>query len=373
VPRLGFIVNPIAGLGGRVGFKGTDGPETAAAARAAGAVAEAGEKGLRALRRFVGSTPELVVVTVPGRMGGALIPPDIPIEWVHVGVDEATRAGDTVIAVTEMIATGVDLLLFVGGDGTARDILDTVRNDAVVLGVPAGVKIQSAAFGATPEAAGDIAGRFLTDPRATRVAEAEVLDIDENEIRRGRMSSRLHGYLKVPVERRLLQGGKSGSDASDAAAIGAIAAEVVSSMRVGTTYVFGPGTTTSAVFDLLGVPKTLLGVDAVRDKEVVATDANERDLLRLAAGGPLTIIVSLIGGQGFVLGRGNQQISPKVLRTLTPSSLWILATPRKLAALGGRDLLVDTGDTGLDARFEGFVQVIVGIGRRAICHLGRRE
>lgn len=371
MPRLGFIVNPIAGLGGRVGLKGTDGTETVAVALAAGAVPEARAKALRALGRFVGSTPGLVVITVPGAMGGALVPPDVAIEWVHVGVGKVTSPGDTVTATAEMVAVGVDLLLFVGGDGTARDILDTVGNGVVVLGVPAGVKIQSAAFGATPEAAGDLAGRYLTNPDTTRVAEAEVLDNDEDEIRRDRMSSRLYGNLMVPVERRLLQGGKSGSDPSDAADIAAIAAEVASSMQTGTTYVFGPGSTTSAVFDLLGLPKTLLGVDAVKDGEVVAADASEKDLLRLATGGSLTIVVSLIGGQGFVLGRGNQQISPAVLRTLTSSSLWILATPRKLAALGGRDLLVDTGDVGLDAQFEGYVQVIVGVGRRSICHLGR--
>jgi predicted polyphosphate/ATP-dependent NAD kinase len=370
MPRLGLIVNPIAGLGGRVGLKGTDGPDTVATALAAGAAPEAAAKGLRALRRFVGSTSGLVVATVPGAMGGALIPPGLPIEWVHVDIGEVTAARDTLRAAAEMVEAGVDLLLFVGGDGTARDILDVVGSSIVALGVPAGVKIQSAVFGATPEAAGDLAGRFLADPGRTRVVEAEVLDIDEDEFRRDRVSSRLHGYLLVPVERRLLQGGKSGSDPSDAGDIRAIAAEVASSMQAGATYVFGPGSTTSAVFDLLGLPKTLLGVDVVRDGEVVAADASENDLLRWKARGPLTIVVSLIGGQGFVLGRGNQQISPPVLRSLTRSSLWILATPRKLAALGGRDLLVDTGDVGLDASLEGYVQVIVGVGRRAICHLG---
>jgi predicted polyphosphate/ATP-dependent NAD kinase len=261
-------------------------------------------------------------------------------------------------------------LLFAGGDGTARNVLDAIGDHLPVLGIPAGVKIHSAIYATTPAAAGDLAAQFLgTRLSATRVRECEVMDIDEEAFRAGHISASLYGYLRVPFERALLQSAKMGSVAGDATTLAGIAADVVNEMRPGSLYIVGPGTTTRAVVERLGLVKTLLGVDVVCDGLLVAADVTERDLLNLLsvdAPPEAHIIVTVIGGQGHIFGRGNQQISPAVIRACGVANITVVATQTKLLSLQGRPLLCDSGDPDLDGQLSGYAKAITGPGERTM-------
>jgi predicted polyphosphate/ATP-dependent NAD kinase len=374
--KLGLIVNPVAGIGGRVGLKGSDGREILARALALGAVREAPARACLALDRLAAQRVPIELITCPGEMGAdearACGFEPVVLEQLAGGSD--TTPEDTVAAAHAMAELGVDLLLFAGGDGTARNVLDAVADRVPVLGIPAGVKIHSAVYATTPSAAGDLAAHFLGQRSAApRLRECEVMDIDEAAFRAGRVSAGLYGYLLVPYERALLQSAKMGSIAGDPATLAGIAADIVNEMQTGALYIIGPGTTTRAIAERLGVKKTLLGVDVVRDGGLIAADASERDLLRLledASAEPARrkahIVVTVIGGQGHILGRGNQQISPSVIRACGVANIVVVATQTKLVSLQGRPLLCDSGDPDLDRELSGYTKVITGAGERTM-------
>jgi predicted polyphosphate/ATP-dependent NAD kinase len=369
--RVGLIVNPVAGMGGAVGLKGTDGTETLRSAVRLGAVPRASARAVEALTVLARSGRAIEVLTPPGALGetaardAGLIP--VVVGAAPIGSSVApTSAEDTKRAARDLVAAGVGLLLFAGGDGTARDVLDAIGTGPAVLGIPAGVKVHSACFGASPRAAGELALRFLTGAGTTAVREAEVMDVDEDALRRGVVSARLHGYLRVPFAERLVQGPKARSR-SEAGDLAAIAAEVARRMDPSALCIVGPGTTTRAVLSALGVEGTLAGVDVVRGGRLVAADANEAALLGLLEPGTAArVIVAPVGGQGYVFGRGNQQISARVLAAVGPEHVLVVATPAKLASLGGRALLVDTDDAEMDRRLTGFARVITGAGEEAV-------
>jgi predicted polyphosphate/ATP-dependent NAD kinase len=228
-----------------------------------------------------------------------------------------------------------------------------------VLGIPAGVKVHSAVYAVTPRSAGMVARMFLKG-RLDGVHDAEVMDIDEDRFREGVVAAALYGYLRVPEEQHHVQSAKSAASPGENEALEAIAAGFVAEMHEDILYVMGPGTTVAAVMSELGLNNTLLGVDAVRSRVVVAGDVNERDLLGLIADQEAKIVVTVIGGQGYVLGRGNQQISPSVVRGVGRDNIIVLATREKLASLRGRPLLVDTGDEDLDRSLAGYWKVMTG-------------
>jgi predicted polyphosphate/ATP-dependent NAD kinase len=414
--RLGLIVNPVAGIGGKVGLKGSDGAAIQKRALALGAVPEAPRRAELALARLARLREHIEIVTCPGAMGeaearacgfapvvlegasGAIGAPDRRGAELRAGLlgdAPATTADDTVAAARALRDRGVDLLLFAGGDGTARDVCRALGAGAelAVLGVPAGVKIHSAVYATTPARAGELAALFLHDrPAAVRLREAEVMDIDEDAFRDDRVSARLYGYLQVPYERSMVQSAKAGGVAGDAAVLHAIAADVVGGMARGVVYLLGPGTTTRAVAETLGVEKTLLGVDAVRDRRLIGADLSERQILEIVAaaeppaGAPATagpvasapesarppagatvrIVVTVIGGQGHIFGRGNQQLSAAVIDRVGPENVIVVASQTKLLSLRGGPLLVDSGDPRLDARFSGYLRVITDFGRRTM-------
>jgi predicted polyphosphate/ATP-dependent NAD kinase len=259
----------------------------------------------------------------------------------------------------------VSLLLFAGGDGTARDICDAVADRLPALGVPAGVKIHSAVFGTTPASAGDLAALFLQG-RVSQLYEAEVVDIDEEAFRHGRVEPRLYGYLRVPFERRQLQRPKTASGPSEEAAMAAIGRAIVDDMEKDCFYVLGPGTTMRAVASALGIGKTLLGVDAALNGSLVAADVNEAQLLRLLRGARAKIVVTPIGGQGYLFGRGNQQISHRVIASVGRDNIIVVSTTAKIYALCGRPFLVDSGDPAIDRMLTGYISVVTGYGERMI-------
>ncbi len=376
---LGLIVNPVAGVGGRVGLKGSDGIEILRRALELGAARESPRRAQQALARLAGLAGDIDLVTCPGEMGAdeavaagftpRVLDSVIGAPWGAPLPDgaPATTAEDTVNAARAMRDIGVDLLLFAGGDGTARNIYDAIGTEIATLGIPAGVKIHSAVYATTPAAAGDLAALFFRpEARGVELREAEVMDIDEEAFREDRVSARLYGYLRVPYQRNLLQSAKAGAGGSDAVALEGIASEVVNGMQPGRLYVIGPGTTTRGIMRILELPNTLLGVDVVGERAVVASDVSENDLLRLTAERPATVVVTAIGGQGHIFGRGNQQISPRVLRQVGLDNIVVVATHQKLLALEERPLLVDTGDDDLNAELCGYRRVVTNLNESTI-------
>jgi predicted polyphosphate/ATP-dependent NAD kinase len=357
--RLGLIVNPVAGIGGRVGLKGSDGAEIQKKALALGAVPQSLNRAIQALERLK-PVDDLEIITYPGEMGEEAARA-CGLEPTVIGSIKPgkTTPEDTMNAAREMLRLHVALLLFAGGDGTARDIYNAIGEELPALGIPAGVKIHSAVFGANPMSAGDLAASYLRG-KVSNLREAEVMDIDEEAVRQGVVSARLYGYLKVPFQRRLLQGLKTPSSPGEHAAMASIAADVVSNMEDGWLYIIGPGTTTRAITSRLGLDKTLIGVDVVADGELVAADVNESQLLGLLEGRKAKIVVTPIGGQGYIFGRGNQQISPKVIEKVGRENILVVSTTGKIHSLRGRPLWMDTGDRAVDEMLSGYTRVITG-------------
>ena len=370
--KLGLIVNPVAGLGGRVGLKGSDGVEIQQRARELGAEPHAHDRAVEALERLR-AVEGLEIVTFPGEMGAEAVRAS-GLEPVVVGEIStgATTAADTRRAARQMHELGVDLLLFAGGDGTARDVYEAIDLELPALGIPAGVKIHSAVYATHPRSAGELAALYLQG-RVAGLREAEVMDIDEEAFRQNRLSVRLYGYLKIPFRTNLVQGQKVPS-AGEGASLAAIAEDVVAKMEVGFLYIIGPGTTTRTIAEEMGLEKTLLGVDVVLNRgpfarELLARDANEAQLLALLqehGDGRVKIIVTPIGGQGYLFGRGNQQISPKVIEKVGRENIIAVSTPDKLYTLGTQPLLVDTGDRSVDEMLSGYLTVVTGYNERAV-------
>jgi len=370
VAKLGLIVNPIAGMGGKVGLKGTDGPEIVQKAREMGAEPWAPGRAVKVLRPLKG-VRELNIICYPGTMGEN--------EAKEVGLNPrtigalpsgSTSARHTREAAQKMKELDVELLLFAGGDGTARDIYFAVGEDQTVLGVPAGVKIQSGVFGRTPSHAGRLAKKFL-EGEISRTKKGEVMDIDEAAFREGSVNSKLFGYLTVPDSKSHIQGIKTGTSPSESYVQQAIAEEVTENMNSSSIYLIGPGTTTRPVMKKLGLDYSLLGVDALRDGELLGSDLREEDLLELTEEGPAELVVTPIGGQGHLFGRGNQQISPEVITRITKEGITVVATPGKIASLEGEPLLVDTGDPEVDEALCGYIPVITGYREQVVYRVSR--
>ena len=356
--KLGLIVNPIAGMGGRVGLKGTNGADVIKKALKLGAIQVSPSRAAETLRVIKRSGLDFELITYPAEMG-ADEAREAGLEARTIGkiVSNKTTAEDTKRAAKKMLAEGVGLILFAGGDGTAIDLIDAVGTRVPLLGIPTGVKMHSAVFANTPKAAGEVVVRFLRDGLPLR--EAEVMDIDEDAYRKNCLSAKLKGFAKVPYEPAMVQATKEGSAGHELADQKAIARWVFELMEKGRIYVLGPGTTTRAVAEELGIyDSTLLGVGLIENYKLVAKDVSEGQILKAIEGKPVTIIVSPIGRQGFILGRGNQQISPEVVRKVGKGNVLVLATPQKLSLT--QTLRVDTGDAKLDDKFRGYIRVITG-------------
>ena len=258
------------------------------------------------------------------------------------------------------------MILFAGGDGTARDVLSVVDQEVPVLGIPSGVKLHSSVFAVNPRKAGQLALLFIQGN--AHLKESEVMDVDEDAFRDNRVSAKLYGYLLVPFERRLVQQTKSSSSsAPDEKAVQKAIAEYLVSIMDSSIYVLGPGTTVRAVTDALGLKKTLLGVDVIKDGHLLCADASESDILELISKDTARIIVTPIGGQGFIFGRGNQQISPEVIKRVGRENLIVIATPNKLLSVGVNEpLRVDTGNPEVDKLLSGYLRVITGPREEAV-------
>jgi NAD+ kinase len=344
--RVGVVVNPIAGMGGRVGLKGTDGKVTEALERGAEPRApDRAREGLASFARFADDPTVLVAADPMGERvaRAAGLEPEV-VSDPETDEPTETTAADTRRAVEAFLEQGVDLILFAGGDGTAVDVAEAIGDRSVpMLGIPAGVKVYSGAFGTTPADAGRVAATF------DRTGKREINDIDEDAFRGGEVETELKAVVDVPVADDVQSSKQVGGGSVESLAEG-VAADV----EDGVTYVLGPGSTVGAIEEALGFEGTALGVDVWRDGRVLVADAAETDILE-ALGEDNVVVVSPIGGQGFVFGRGNQQISPAVIERC---DLEVVASRDKLDDTGV--LRVDTGDPDLDDRLRGWQKVRVG-------------
>ncbi|MBS7247512.1 MAG: ATP-NAD kinase family protein [Candidatus Jordarchaeales archaeon] len=367
---LGFIVNPIAGIGGRYAFKGSDDPTLVALALRRGAKLVSPERAKNALKILYPVRHAIRLVCPPGIMGATIAEKyGFKTRVLPLNLSEPTTPNDTIRAAKLMVKENVSLILYAGGDGTTVDLLSAVGQDVPILGIPSGVKIWSATFADTPESAGQIAMRFLWEELPLK--EAEVLDVDEDAFRRGEIAVTLKGYALTPYEPLLLQGAKMMSSAQyERDAQLAIAEYFKELVKPGVLYILGPGSTCKTIAEVLGVEKTPLGVDLIKNGKLVVKDAGEEEILKaLSFEKEVKIIVSPIGRQGFIFGRGNQQISSEVIRKVGINNVIIVATPHKLSSLPF--LRVDTGDPELDAKFTGkYVKIITGYYEEAIKKVG---
>ena len=367
--RLGLIVNPLAGLGGAAGLKGSDGAGIVTEARRRGASPRAPARVRRCLDLLHDRRAEIELLTWDGDMG-ADVARAAGFSPTVLGAPAAAEsdAEDTVAAARALAAADVDLILFAGGDGTARDICRALPDARPVLGIPAGVKMHSGVYAVSPEAAATVIRQLLAGDLVALEA-GEVRDIDEAELRAGRVNSRWFGELQVPAEPRWVQQTKVGGRESEPLVLEEIAAWVGERIQEATVedyWVIGPGSTTAAVMAWLGLPNTLLGVDLVRGGELIASDLDAETLLARTADAPVWIVLTVIGGQGHLLGRGNQQLSPELVRRAGRERLLVVATRSKLAALEGRPLQVDSNDPALDRELSGYLPVITGYDDRVL-------
>ena len=343
-------------MGGAVGLKGTDGKAILERAMILGAKPIAPARAESFLSEMKPVKGRIRLVVGAGRLGEDEARNRGFACAVLGKKKKETTAEDTMKLARRITDAGADLLVFCGGDGTARDILNAVDNSLPVLGVPTGVKMHSAVFAVGPRAAARIAMQFLWEELPLR--EAEVMDVDEEAFRAGRVSARLYGYVLTPHEPDLIQGVKMASPMTESEMRNqaAIAIYVIENMKPDVVYIVGPGTTTRTIGDLLDEKKTLLGVDLFCNKKLIANDVNEKQILEKINGKTTQIIVTPIGGQGFIFGRGNQQISPRVIREVGQDNIIVIAAEGKLRSL--KSLRVDTGDPSLDDSLRGHIKVI---------------
>lgn len=364
---FGLIINPLAGIGGAVGLKGSDGMAVEAFRR--GAEKKAMQRSEQALQCLVEQQHNCRFLSCPGEMGEQLLTAmgfSVSLVDIKLPSSGETCAADTREAARQMADAGVDVLIFAGGDGTARDILQALeqagRNDIPVLGIPAGVKIHSAVYGVTPQASGEVL-RALVSGKLVDIKESEVRDLDEEAFRQDRVVARHFGELQVPQLGHFVQAVKQGGVESEELVLADIAAYIREMMEddEDVLYLIGSGKTTQAVMQELQLDNTLLGVDAVFQQQLVGQDLSEQGILALLDQYPRArAVLSVMGGQGHIIGRGNQQFSPQVLKRLGKKNVCLISSKSKLTALAGRPLTIDSGDCQLDKQWSGTIQVITG-------------
>lgn len=357
---IGFLINPIAGLGGTVGLKGTDGQVETALSR--GAVPRAPTRAEETISLVAGTS--FRYLTCSGAMGEETLSQAGISEYevIYSPDPGLTSADDTVAACRIFLERKVDLVLFCGGDGTARDVYSVLGDATPMLGIPAGVKMYSAVFAVTPKAAARIVMSGCREGGHFLIRDAEVVDVDEEAYREGELKTHLFGIAKSPYVRGLIQSTKQVFESHDEERAKTDIAHFIREVMDGTPdilYILGPGSTTAAIAGELDLKKTLLGFDAVKGGALVASDLHEQALLALLKERTQArLVISIIGAQGALLGRGTQQVSPKVIRILGIENIIVVATPQKLTETPV--VFVDTGDPDLDTSFGDHISVISG-------------
>ncbi len=364
--KLGLIINPLAGIGGSVALKGSDGEATVKAAQKLGAIPHAQDRTRSALEYILPFKEQIIIYTAANDMGETLCRDmGFSVEVIADNKKDKTTAEDTEITVQNFIEKDIDLLMFAGGDGTACNVyhaLDVQHNafSIPVIGIPAGCKIHSAVYAVTPKHAGELMALIIRG-RPLAVHEVQVVDIDEEAFRNDIVKAKLYGHLNAPAENQYMQNMKEGGVEHKELILHDIATYIIEIMQPDTLYFIGSGTTPKAVLDELGLDATLLGIDVVKNQRLLEKDVNEQQLLSLLESNKsVKIIMTIIGGQGHLFGRGNQQFSPAVIKRIGKENIVVITTPDKLHALQGKPVRVDTGDDELNEYLCGMIQVITG-------------
>lgn len=379
--KLGFVINPLAGIGGAVALKGSNGKAIVELALSRGAQPQAEARAATAMQKIV-PTSDFTILTVTGEMGeNVLRALDIPCKAVYQA-ESPLSADDTKKAIRRFIEHDVDLIVFAGGDGTARDVLDVLSGElessVPVVGIPAGVKIHSAVYAITPSHAGELINLLLSgEPMSLH--EAKVMDLDEQAFRDGKVIAKCYGYLSVPIDDTRMQLTKEGNINHREIALQDIAAEVIENMEPDVYYLIGSGSTTAEIMNQLDLKNTLLGIDIIYNHELIAGDVDEQTILTTINNHPAKIVVTVIGGQGHIFGRGNQQLSAKVInqvlnrdtidQTGGRENIIIIATNEKLRSLHKRPMIADTGDVDLDKKLSGLYPVVTGYQQKTLYKL----
>ncbi|MBE9563814.1 MAG: ATP-NAD kinase family protein [Proteobacteria bacterium] len=383
--KLGFVINPLAGIGGAVALKGSDGVATVQLALERGAELRAEERAANAMRNVSAiHENEVIIYTAEKSMGSNVLRSlKLPHEIIYdtgsandYKAGEFSSAVDTKNVIRQFIEKGVDLIIFAGGDGTARDVLDVMKAMSKdegslaipVIGIPAGVKIHSAVYATTPVHAGELINLILSGV-AVSLHESQVMDLDEKAFREGKVHSRCYGYLTVPVDDTRMQLIKQGGLNEQEITVQEIAADVIESMENDVFYLMGSGSTTAEVMAQLSLQNTLLGIDIVYNQELIASDVDEQTILKTINNHLTKIVITTIGGQGHIFGRGNQQLSSKVIRHVGRDNIIIIATNEKLRSLDKRPMISDTGDVDLDSQLAGLYSVITGYQQKTLYKL----
>lgn len=364
--RIGLVVNPYAGIGGPSARKGSDDPELKSRAQAGELTLRAGERVNIFIRRLQdklrGRESVVTFVTVAGPMGANYIKTEpFAVQLLASEFPDPSTAQHTQIAVAQLQQHNIDLLVFVGGDGTARDVCAVVNEHQVVLGIPSGVKMHSGVFAVTPQAAADLVVLWLGG-EFIGVQKQEVRDIDEEQFRQGRVVSQFYGEMLTPEQGQFVQRVKQGGFEVEEMVIADIAADLQERIEDHALLIWGPGSTTWNIAQNWGIQTTLLGVDLIVDGTCSAVDVDMATISQAVAQhrGPVYVVVTAIGGQGHIIGRGNQQISCEILKNIGRDHLLVVATKTKLRSLQGRPMIMDSGDAGLDYDWRGYISVICG-------------
>lgn len=363
--KLGFVINPLAGIGGSVALKGSDGKDIVELALSRGASLKAEKRASAAVQEFsrLAIDEQLEVLTAAASMGENVLKANgLDCDVLYTAADHTTSA-DTKYVIRLFVEQGVDLIVFAGGDGTARDVLDVLSKELnskiPVVGIPAGVKIHSAVYAVTPSQAGELVN-LLISGEPMSLHDARVMDLDEDAFRKGEVIAQCYGYLSVPVDDTRMQLIKQGGINHHEIAVQDIATDVIESMQPDTYYLIGSGSTTAEIMNQLSLDNTLLGIDIVYNQALVASDVDEQTILKTITDRPVKMVVTVIGGQGHVFGRGNQQLSADVIRHVGQENIIIVATNDKLRSLNKRPMISDTGDPDLDRQLAGLYPVVTG-------------
>ncbi|MCX6428567.1 MAG: NAD(+)/NADH kinase [Actinobacteria bacterium] len=367
--KVGLIVNPIAGMGGKVGLHGTD-LESFAVALSLGAQPTSGLRTVRALAGLVNEQELFDFYAAAGVMGGDYLE-EAGISYTRIlnfASDRKSGAGDTRAIASSLIEVGVDIILFSGGDGTARDIFSVIGGKIPIIGIPAGVKMRSEVFGIYPES---IAGILISQAQSsvgTRVREAEILDVSELPNRNGIWDTELFGVALTPNATQHIQCSKISGESHADIGLCELANAMAKEMAPGKLYLIGPGRSAHLILQEQGLVGSFVGVDALVDGQVIGRDLSEDAILALLERfEKRELILGVIGGQGFLLGRGNQQISARVISAIGFDAITIMASARKISALIPARLHIDLGESDIYPLIPQYIQVHTAPNRTILC------
>ncbi len=371
--RIGFLINPIAGMGGRVGLHGTDG-DLATRAIERGATSHS-RKRARITLAELSSVSNIEFLTPRGAMGGELLVelqnektylPHVSLTDFTPGSD--TSSEDTRSVISEFQSENVDLILFAGGDGTARDIFNVVGDRIPMLGIPSGVKMRSGVFGLHPGDVAEILKRLVAQEKP-QYSTAEILDLGIGST--DYSASEFFGVARTPSAPDLIQRSKSSHSSTSETGLKELAIHYANNLKQETLYLFGPGGTTQLILQAAQPDQRFdaAGVHALFNGDVVGSDLGEDAILELLDRyANVQLVVGVIGGQGYLFGRGNQQLSAAVIDRIGWDRIFIIASSAKLLELMPVQLHVDFTEA-LATPPPSFLKVNTTISRSVVCRL----